>query len=71
MLKEVIQKPVIPAVHTKTTSLFRNRAKSRLPPSPGFQAYSSICQKSAIESFMELMQIDFFTIFKYDKLRPY
>ena len=67
MLKEVIQKSVIPAVHMKTSSLFRNRAKSRTPPSPGSQAYSSICQKFAIECFMELMQIDISTIFKYDK----
>ena len=70
MLKEVIQKSVIPAVHMKTPSLFRNRAKSRTPPSPGSQAYSSICQKFAIECFMELMQIDICTIFKYDKWRP-
>ena len=70
MLKEVTQKPVIPAVDMETLSLFRNRAKFRTPPSPGSQAYSSICQKSAIERFMELMQIDFCTIFKYDKLRP-
>ena len=70
MLKEVIQKSVIPAVHMKTLSLFRNRAKSRTPRSPGFEAYSSVCQKSTIECFMELMQIDFCTIFKYDKLRP-
>ena len=70
MLKEVIQKPVIPVVHMKTPSLFRNRAKSRISPSPESQAYSSICQKSAIERFMELMQIDICTIFKYEKLRP-
>ena len=70
MLKEVIQKPVIPAVHMKTHSLFRNRAKSTTPPSPESQAYSPICQKSAIERFMELMQIDICTIFKNDKLRP-
>ena len=70
MLKEVIQKPVIPAVHMKAPSLFRNSAKSGTPPSPGSQAYSSICQKSAIECFIELMQIDICTIFKYDKLRP-
>ena len=69
MLK-VIQKPVIPAVHMKTPSLFRNRAKSRKPPSPGSQAYLPICQKSAIERFMELMQIDICTIFKYEKLQP-
>ena len=31
MLKEVTQKPVIPAVHMKTPSLFRKRAKSRTP----------------------------------------
>ena len=67
MLKEVIQKSVIPAVHMKIPSLFRNRAKSRAPPSPGSQAYSSICQKFAIECFMELMKIDICTIFKYDK----
>ena len=55
MLKEVIQKPVIPAVHMKTPSLFRNRAKSRTPTSLGSQAYAATCQKSAIERFMELM----------------
>ena len=71
MLKEVIQIHVITAVHTKTPSLFRTRAKSRTPPSPGSQAYPPICQKSAIERFMELMQIDICTIFKYDKLRPW
>ena len=70
MLKQVIQKPIIPAMHMKTPSLFRNTAKSRTLPSPGAQAYSPICQKSAIERFMELMQIDICTIFKYEKLRP-
>ena len=70
MLKEVIQKPVILAVHLKTPSLFRNGATSRTPPSPGSQAFSPICQKSSIEHFIELMQIDFCTIFKYEKLRP-
>ena len=71
MLKEVIQKLVIPAVDMKTPSLFRNRAKSRTPPSPGSQAYSPICQKSAIERFMEFIQIDICAIFKNDKLRPW
>ena len=70
MLKEVIQKPIIPPVDIKTPSLFRNIAKSRTPPTPGSQAYSPICQKSAIERFMELMQIDICTIFKYEKLQP-
>ena len=66
MLKEVIQNSVIPAVHMKTPSLFRNRTKSKTLASPGSQAYSSICQKSAIVRFMELTQIDFCTILKYD-----
>ena len=61
---------VIRAVDMKTPSLFRNRAKSRTPPSPGPQVYSSIYEKSTIEFFMELMQVDFCTIFKYDKLPP-
>ena len=61
---------VIPAVHMKTPSLFRNRAKSGTRPSPGPQVYSSIYEKSAIELFMELLQVDFFTILKYDKLPP-
>ena len=69
MLKEVIQKIIIPAVHIKKAGLFRNRAKSRTLASPGSQAYSSICQKSAIVRFIELMQIDFCTILKYDKWR--
>ena len=69
MLKEVIQKAITPAVHIKTAGLFRNRAKSRTLASSGSQAYSSICQKSAIVRFIELMQIDFCTILKYDKCR--
>ena len=67
MLKEVIQKTIIPAVHIKTAGLFRNRAKSRTLASSGSQAYSSICQKSAIVRLIKLMQIDFSTILKYDK----
>ena len=67
MLKEVIQKTTIPAVHIKKAGLFRNRAKSRTLASSGSQAYSSICQKSAIVRLIELMQIDFCTILKYDK----
>ena len=67
MLKEVIQKAITPAVHIKTAGLFRNRAKSRTLASSGSQAYSSICQKSAIVRLIKLMQIDFSTILKYDK----
>ena len=70
MLKEVIQKAIIPVVLIKTAGLFRNRAKSRTVASSGFQAYSSICQKSAIVPFIELMQIDFWTVLKYDKWPP-
>ena len=70
MLREVIQKAIIPAVHMKTAGVFKNRAKSRTLASLGSQAYSSICQKSAKECFIELMQIDICTILKYDKLRP-
>ena len=40
MLKEVIQKAIIPAVHIKAAGLFRNTAKSRTLASSGFQAYS-------------------------------
>ena len=71
MLKEVIQKAIIPAVHIhiKTAGLFRNRAKFRTLASSESQAYSSICQKSAKECFIELMQIDFCTVLKYDKWR--
>ena len=69
-VKKSHPKPVIPAVHMKTPSLSRNRAKSRTPSSPGSQAYSPICQKSATERFMELMQIDICTIIKYEKLQP-
>ena len=39
MLKEVIQKIIIPAVHIKTAGFFRNRAKSRTLASSGTQAY--------------------------------
>ena len=70
MLREVIQKVIIPAMHMKTAGFFRNRAKSRTLASSGSQAYSSICQKSAKECFIELMQIDICTILKYDKWRP-
>ena len=70
MLKEVIQKTIIPAAHIKTAGLFRNRAKSRTLASSGSQAYSSISQKPAIVRFIELMQIDFCSILKYDKWRP-
>ena len=70
MLKEVIQKAIIPAMHIKTAGLFRNRAKSRTLASSGSQADSSICQKSAKECFIKLMQIDICTILKYDKWRP-
>ena len=70
MLKKVIQNAIIPAVHIKTAGLFRKWAKSRTLASSGSQTYSSICQKSAILRFIELMQIDFCTILKYDKLRP-
>ena len=71
MLKEVIQKAIIPAVHIhiKTAGLFRNRAKSRTLASSESQAYSSICQKPAKECFIELMQIDCCTVLKYDKWR--
>ena len=69
MLKEVIQKAIFPAVHIKTAGLFRNTAKSRTLASSGSQTYSSICQKSVIVRFIELMQIDFSTILKYDKWR--
>ena len=69
MLKEVIQKAIIPAMHIKTAGFFRNRAKSRTLESSESQAYSSICQKSAKECFIELMQIDFCTVLKYDKWR--
>ena len=58
---------VTAAVHMKTSSLFKNRAKSRTRPYPGPQVYSSIYEKSAIELFMELMQVGFCTILKYDK----
>ena len=69
MLKEVIKNAIIPVMHIKAPGLFRNRAKSRTLAASGSQTYSSICQKSAIVRFIELMQIDFCTIFKYDKLR--
>ena len=39
MLKEIIQKAVIPAVHIKAPSLFRARTKSRTPACSGSQAY--------------------------------
>ena len=61
---------VIRAVHMKTPSLFRNRAKSTTPPSPRPQLYSSIYEKSEIELFMELMQVDICAILKYNKLPP-
>ena len=70
MLKEVIQKAIIPVMHIKSAGLFRNRAKSRTVASSGSQADSSICQKSAKECFIELMQIDICTVLKYDKWRP-
>ena len=69
MLKEVIQQGIIAAVHIKRADLFRNRAKSRTLASSGFQAYSSICEKSAIVRLIELMQTDFCTILKYGKWR--
>ena len=69
MLKEVIQKAIIPAMHIKTAGFFRNRAKSRTLASSESQAYFSIYQKSAKECFIELMEIDFCTVLKYDKWR--
>ena len=39
MLKEVIQKIIIPAVHIKTAALFINTAKSRTLASSGSQVY--------------------------------
>ena len=70
MLKEVIQNAIIPAVHIKRSGLFRNRAKSKTFASSGSQTYSSICKKSPIVRFIELMQIGICTIVKYDKWRP-
>ena len=70
MLREVIQNAIIPAMHMKTAGFFRNRAKSRTLASSGSQACSSICQKSAKECFIELMQIDICTFLKYEKWRP-
>ena len=52
MLKEVIQKAIIPAMHIKTAGLFTNRAKSGTIASSGSQTYSTICQKSAIVRFI-------------------
>ena len=69
MLREVIQKVIIPAMHMKTAGFFRKRAKSRTLASSASQAYSSICQKSAKECFIELMQIHICNILKYDKWR--
>ena len=70
MLREVIQKVILPAMHMKTAGFFRKRAKSRTLASSGSQAYFSICQKSAKECFIELMQIHICNILKYDKWRP-
>ena len=69
MLKQVIQKAIIPAMHIKTADLSRNRAKSKTLAYSGSQTYSSICQKSAIVRSKELSPIDFSTILKYDKWR--
>ena len=67
MLKGIVQKSAVDitaAVDIKIPGIFRTRAQLKRPEYSGPQAYSKKCQKSAIERFTEIMQIDIFPISK-------
>ena len=56
--------------YIQNSGIFRIRAISRTLVYSGHEAYSQLCQASAIKCFTKIMQIIFCFIFKYGKLRP-